>query len=134
MGRAGPTHCECPRRGCRTSSLADAAWPTSTPAWSPWGPAHQYTEGNNVAELTEDERHLIAWAHGLATAAQSNAAHDPAAANWRYHSVGELLLDLGRLFTPQVLPAAELGEMGRCYLNATLYATDHPAVFYTEGL
>ncbi|ONF73960.1 hypothetical protein [Amycolatopsis keratiniphila] len=87
-----------------------------------------------MAELTEDERHLIAWARGLAAAAKSNTAHDSAAAGWRYHSVAELLLDVGRLFTPQALPAADLGEMGRCYLNATLYATDHPAVFYAEGL
>ncbi|MDT8913526.1 hypothetical protein [Amycolatopsis sp. PS_44_ISF1] len=87
-----------------------------------------------MAELTEDERHLIAWARGLATVAKSNAAHNPAAANWRYHSVAELLLDRGRLFTPQALPANELGDMGRCYLNATRYATNHPPVFYTEGL
>src|SRR4051812_50124078 len=104
MGRAGPTHCECPRRGCRTSSLADAAWPTSTPAWSPWGPAHQYTEGNNVAELTEDERHLIAWAHGLPTAAQANAATVPAPANSGRPPGGGLLRPSGPGSPPQAPP------------------------------
>lgn len=55
---------------------------------------------------------------------------------WRYATVYGLLLDVGRLFTPQSWPDGEPpGELGRCYVESVSWAAAQPdTLAYVEGL
>lgn len=82
----------------------------------------------------EDEQSLIAWTHALADVGTLNSATYPEARSWRYTSVADLILDLGRLFTPSEQSVDERGELGKCYRNASEYADRRAGGVYVEGL
>ncbi len=54
---------------------------------------------------------------------------------WRYATVVELLLDVGRLFTPTPWRSGEpQGEPGRCYIESASWACAVDGLAYAEGL
>lgn len=87
-----------------------------------------------VDALSSVERAVVRWAGQLAAVNRANVGPGSAVAGWRYCSVGELLLDRGRLFTPgPVLDEGELGPMKACFRNAAARADACDEV-YVEGL
>lgn len=74
---------------------------------------------------------LPAAERALVAALWCEAATRPARPGWRYGSTAELLLDVGRLFTPTVW-TGEPGTPGNCYVESVSWATAREGA-YVEG-